>query len=72
MPLTDEVAERVAATPSSQSVLATPRRQNRQSHQMVRRFFRATMASQLRVPAKQLTAFFNCELKEDNYALRTL
>jgi len=45
MPLEMAFGPRVAATPASQSVKATPRRQGQQANQMVRRSFRATKAS---------------------------
>jgi hypothetical protein len=45
MQLKSEPAVRVAATPPSQRVLATPRRWDRRTDQTVRRFYRAPRAS---------------------------
>src|ERR1039457_6401034 len=48
MQLKDEAGVQVAATPSSQRVKATPRRQVQRAKLTMRRFFRATVASRLR------------------------
>jgi hypothetical protein len=60
MQLNTEAVVPVAATPPSQRVPATPRRQDQRPNQMVRLLVRATRASQLRAPA---TASFRLRMK---------